>query len=315
MAETVLSPTGENRFAFLLDRDRFVGAIFLIPALVYIVALVGVPFLLAILFSVTSVSVGDTSADFVGLTNFANVIGVPTFQRALLNTFVFTIVSQIIIIVLANILALILAQDFRGKWFVRLLVILPWATPVALGTIGWLLVLDTKLSPIDWVLREVGILGPGTILGPDNNINWLSKPRLAQASVILVQVWRLLPLSAVILMAGLSSIPGEIIDQAEVDGSSFLRTLFQVKLPMILPIMIISLLFSTVFAFSDMTVVFTLTRGGPIDHTQVLATWSYFVGIEGGNLAQGAAISLFLFPVLLAVAVVMLRVASRTEVR
>jgi multiple sugar transport system permease protein len=143
---------------------------------------------------------------------------------------------------------------------------------------------------------------------------WLGKPLLAQLSVILVQVWRMVPLSAVILIAGLTSIPTDILDQAEVDGSRFWRTLFEVKLPMILPIMIIALLFSTIFTFSDMTVVFVLTRGGPVDYTQVLASWSYFVGIQGGNLSQGAAISLFLFPLLLVVAIIMLRMAHRTEV-
>jgi multiple sugar transport system permease protein len=87
-----------------------------------------------------------------------------------------------------------------------------------------------------------------------------------------------------------------------------------VKLPLILPIMVISVLFSTIFTIGDMTVVYILTRGGPIDHTHVLPTWAYFVGIEGGNLAQGAAIALFLFPVLLGVSILMLRFARRAEV-
>jgi multiple sugar transport system permease protein len=143
---------------------------------------------------------------------------------------------------------------------------------------------------------------------------WLGKPLLAKFAVIFVQVWRMTPLAAVILMAGLSSIPQDILDQAEVDGSRFWRTLFQVKLPLIMPIMMISLLFSTIFTIGDMTVVFVLTRGAPIDHTQVLPVWAYFVGIDGGNLAQGAAIALFLFPVLLAVSILMLRFARRTEV-
>jgi multiple sugar transport system permease protein len=253
--------------------------------------------------------------DFVGLKNFQEVSSVAGFQYALVNSFKFTILSQIGIIILANILALILTQEFRGKWFVRFLLILPWATPVALGTIGWLWFFDSAFSPIDWILREVfHLLGPGTLLGPAKNIVWLGKPDLAQFAVILVQVWRMTPLAAVILMAGLTSIPKDILDQAEVDGSRFFRTLLRIKLPLILPIMIIALLFSTVFTFGDMTVVYILTRGGPVYYTQILPTWSFFVGIQGGNLAQGAAIALFLFPLLLAVAVVMLRVARRTEI-
>jgi multiple sugar transport system permease protein len=273
------------------------------------------PFVIAILFSVTDVNVGNTSLNYVGFKNFANAFTSQSFRRALLNSFVFTIISQIFIIILANVQAVVLTQDFRGKWFVRFLFILPWATPVALGTIGWMWFFDSAFSPIDWVLREwFGLLGPNTLLGPAKNLIWLGKPTLARFSVILVQVWRMTPLAAVILIAGLTSIPQDILDQAEVDGSRFWRTLFQVKLPLILPIMIISLLFSTIFTFGDMTVVYILTRGGPIDYTQVLPTWAYFVGIEGGNLAQGAAIALFLFPMLLAVAIFMLRFASRTEI-
>lgn len=304
-----------QRFNFLWDNERTVGTLFLLPAVLYIILLVGLPFILAILFSLTDVTVGNTTLNWVGLKNFQDVWSVEGFQYALVNSFKFTILSQIGIIVLANILAIIMTQNFRGKWFVRFLLIMPWATPVALGTIGWLWFFDSAFSPIDWILREVfGLLGPGTPLGPGKNIVWLGKPDLAQFSVILVQIWRMTPLAAVILMAGLTSIPQDILDQAEVDGSRFFRTLFQVKLPMILPIMIISLLFSTVFTFGDMTVVYILTRGGPVYYTQVLPTWAFFVGIQGGNLGQGAAIALFLFPLLLVVAVVMLRIARRTEV-
>lgn len=315
LARSTPTPPRTHRLSFILDSERAVGIAFLLPAVLYILLLVGLPFVIAILFSVTDVTVGNTSLDFVGLENFQAVSTVEGFHYALVNSFKFTIISQVGVIILANILSIILTQDFRGKWFVRFLLILPWATLVALGTIGWLWFFDSAFSPIDWILREVfGLLGPGTLLGPAKNIVWLGKPDLAQFSVILVQIWRMTPLAAVILMAGLTSIPQDILDQAEVDGSRFFRTLFRVKLPMILPIMIVALLFSTIFTFGDMTVVFILTRGGPVYYTQVLPTWSFFVGIQGGNLGHGAAIAMFLFPLLLAVAVVMLRIARRTEI-
>lgn len=306
---------GEKRQRFWLDNPRFVGGMFLLPTILYIVLLVGMPFVIAILFSLTDVVAGDTSLDWVGLKNFETVWNTASFKQALQNSFIFTIASQILVIIFANIMAIVLTQDFPGKWFIRFLVILPWATPVALSTIGWLWFFDSAFSPIDWVLRELNLLGAqGAPLGLSKNIVWLGKPMLAQLAVIFVQAWRLTPLAAVILMAALTSIPQDITDQAEVDGSRFFRTLFQVKLPLVLPIMLIALLFSTVFSFGDMAVVYVLTRGGPVDYTQVLPTWSYKVGIEGANLGQGAAIALFIFPVLLAASIVMLRVASRTEV-
>lgn len=300
---------------FWSDREDLLGPLFLLPAVVYILALVGIPFIIALLYSISDVTAGNTSLDFVGLRNFQAILRTPQFRTSLGNTVQFTLISQIIIIVLANILALILSADFRGKWFARFLIMLPWATPVALGTIGWLWLLDSRFSPIDWVLRELNLLGqPGALLGGQRNLFYLGRLELAKASIILIYVWRMLPLSAVILMAGLTSIPRDILDQADVDGSSFWRTLFQVKLPLILPIMSIALLFSLIFTIGDMAVVYVLTRGGPVFYTQILPTWAFYKGIESGALAEGAATALFLFPVLLAVAIMVLRFSRRTEV-
>ena len=302
-------------FRFWSDREDLLGPLFLFPAIVYIIALVGIPFIIAMAYSVTDVTAGNTSLDFVGLQNFRAILKTPQFTQSLRNTIMFTVVSQIIIIVLANILALILSTDFRGKWFARFLIMLPWATPIALGTIGWLWLLDSKFSPIDWVLRSLHLLGePGALLGSQKNLFYLGRLELAKASIIVIYVWRMLPLSAVILMAGLTSIPQDLLDQADVDGAGFWRTLFQIKLPLILPIMSIALLFSLIFTVSDMAIVYVLTRGGPVYYTQILPTWAYYKGIEGGALAEGAATALFLFPVLLAVAIMVLRFSRRTEV-
>jgi multiple sugar transport system permease protein len=145
-------------------------------------------------------------------------------------------------------------------------------------------------------------------------MNFLGREWLAMASVTAVYVWRILPLATVILVAGLTSISNDLVDQARVDGATFWRILFRIKLPLILPIMAIALLFGLIFTFTDMTVVYVLTRGGPVYYTQVLPVWAFYKGIDGGSLAEGAAIALFLFPVLLAVAILMLRMARRREV-
>lgn len=297
-----------------IEEPAFLGAIFLTPAVAYIIVLVGIPFVLAIAFSLSDVTVGNTSLDFVGLSNFQRILATPQFRRALVNSFFFTLVAQLLVLVLANILALLLLQDFRGKWLARMLIMLPWATPIALGVTGWLWLLDSKFSPFDWLLQQVGLLGPGTIWGPGRHMNFLGREQLAMASVILVHVWRMLPLAAVILLAGLTSINRDLIDQAEVDGAGAVRIHLQITLPLIMPIMSIALLFSLIFTFSDMVVVFILTRGGPIYYTQVLPVWAWFTGIDGGDLGAGAAVALFLLPVLLVVAVLMLRLARRVDV-
>jgi multiple sugar transport system permease protein len=302
---------------YLFDRERVLGALFLAPAVVYIVALVAIPFFIAIAFSLSDVTVGNTDLNYVGLKNFRSILDpetMPQFRRSLLNSFLFTLVSQALIIVLANILAVVLSEDFRGKWIARFLIIMPWATPISLGVIGWKWLLDSKFAPIDWVLVQLGLLGPDTLLGPGSHLNFLGREGLAMASVILILVWRNLPLAAVILLAGLTSIDRDILDQAEVDGAGYWRIHFRVKIPLVLPILYIALLFSLILTFGDIVVVFVLTTGGPIYYTHVLATWAYRVGIEAGSLGQGAAIALFLLPMLLAVAILVLRMVRRMEV-
>ncbi|MFV2044237.1 MAG: carbohydrate ABC transporter permease [Anaerolineales bacterium] len=303
-----------SRFGFLADNERALGALMLAPAVIFILALVGLPLLISIAFSLSDVTVGDTGLDYVGLENFRNVTRTPQFRRAVIDTILFTTAALSIIIVLANILAVVFTQDFRGKWLARILVILPWATPISLGTLGWLWLLDSKFSPIDWVLVQIGLLGPDTLLGPGLHLNYLGREYLAMGSVVLVHVWRLVPLSAVILLAGLTSIDQELIDQAQVDGASGLRTYLQIKLPLITPIMAIASLFAFILIFTDLVVVFVLTRGGPIYYTQVLSMWSYNKGIEGGALAEGAAIALFFAPVLLVAAILILRSVRQIEV-
>lgn len=309
-----ISEARESRY--WLDRESVLGPVLLLPAVIYIIALVGFPLVLAGLYSLSDVTVGDQSIDFVGLKNFQDALNTPTFRTALQNTFVFTIASQLIVLVLANILALVLSADFHGKRLVRFLVLLPWTTPIALGVLGWLWTLDNVYSPIDFVLRRVGLLGVGSPLGPDwfgTNALWLAFPDRARLSVLLVHVWRTLPLATVILLAGLTAIPQDIKDAANVDGAGFFRQLFAIRIPLLLPIMAVAILYGVVFTFTDMIVVYILTRGGPFDSTQVLASWAYWKGIDGGNLGQGAAIAMFLFPVLVGVAALMLRLARRAE--
>lgn len=305
--------TGERS---LLEREGVLGPLFLLPAVIYIIALVGFPLVLAVLYAFSDVTVAnpriDSWDDFVGFRNFTSIWNDSVFQKALRNTIVFTLVSQIVVIVMANILAMVLTADFKGKRLVRFLVLLPWTTPVALGVLGWFWMLDSVYSPIDWMMREVGLLGPDTPFGPARNMYWLGKTGLAQGAVIIVHIWRTLPLATVILLAGLTAIPKDITEAADIDGAGFWRQLWFIRLPLLLPIMAVALLFAIIFAFTDLTIALVLTRGGPVNDTQVLASWAYFKGIQGGDLAQGAAIALFLLPVLIAIAIGMLRLASRT---
>jgi len=295
-------------FARFADDDLWLWRVMLAPAILYIVLLVGFPFLLSIYYSVSSATVASREVHFVGLENFRRIVESGTFWLALKNTIIITAVSQFVVLVLANILAMALAVDFRGKWLLRLLILLPWVAPISLGSIGWLWIFDSIYSIINWTARAIGLFGP------NEWPIWLGQPALAMTSIIIVNVWRILPLATVIILAGLASIPQDIHDAAQVDGASFWRHYFQITAPLLLPIALVALLFGIVFTFTDLIVVFVLTRGGPYDMTQVIASWAYFTGIQGGDLAGGAAISLFLFPVLAGITILFLWLARRAEV-
>lgn len=290
---------------YILDREGFLAPLMLLPAIVYIILLVAIPFFLAIAFSLSDITTGDPSLDFVGLQNFRAILDDPVFLRSLRNSIFMTISTLAVVVLLGHILAMVLTSNFRGKWLVRLLILLPWTTPVSLSTIAWLWMLDSLFSPIDWVLRAMGLI--------EGNLHWLGNSTLAVISVIAVQAWRIVPLAAVIMMAGQVAIPQEVKDAAAVDGAGFWRRLFEVTIPLTLPVTAVAALFGAVVIFTDMAVVYVLTRGGPISATQVLPTWAFFRGIQGGDLGQGAAIALFLLPVLMATAIFILRAARRME--
>src|SRR5919198_4625238 len=300
-----LDVAGSGGRARLADRESVLAPLFLLPAVVYIIGLVVAPFFLAIAFSFTDVTAGDPSLDWVGLRNFDAIVHDSVFWRSLWNTLLFTGASMTLILVLGKVLALILVTDFRFKRLVRFLVLLPWTTPIALAAVAWLWLLDSTYSPIDWILRQLGLL--------TGNMYWLGRDNLAMASVIAVHAWRLIPLAAVIMMAGLMAIPDDINDAAAIDGAGFWRRLWEITIPLNMPVIAVAGLFGAILTFTDMTVVFTLTRGGPENATQVLPSYAYLKSIDGGDLAQGAAIALFLFPLLLVAAVAILRSVRRME--
>jgi multiple sugar transport system permease protein len=289
-------------------RQRWLGPAMFLPAILYVLALVGVPFVLAFFYSMGDVTVGSVGYRFVGLENFISVLQNPAFLLAIRNSFLFTIASQILVLVGATILALALKDAFRGRRLMRFLILLPWVAPVSIGSIGWKWILDSLYSVINWVLVQLHLVEKF------DAPMWLGEPKLAMISVILVHTWHMLPFATVIILAGWTALPKDIPEAAAVDGAGFFRRLFQIEIPMMLPIINVAVLFGMIFTFTDMTVIYILTRGGPYDTTQVLPSLAFFTGILGSDLAEGAAISIFLVPLLVAFAWLMLRSAHRAEV-
>jgi multiple sugar transport system permease protein len=291
-----------------MRHQRWLGPAMFMPAIIYIVALVGVPLVMAFVYSLSDAKVGSTQLHFVGLLNFKDILHSPKFLRSLANSCIFTITSQILVLIGANVLAIALRDAFPGRRFLRFLILLPWVAPVSIGSLGWKWLLDSLYSVISWVGVKIHVFSPF------DTPMWLGEPKLAMMSVILVHTWHMLPFATVIILAGLTAIPKDIPEAAAVDGAGFFRTLFQITIPMMLPIINVAVLFGAIFTFTDMTVIYILTRGGPYDTTQVIPSEAFFTGILGSDLAEGAAISIFLVPLLVIAAYLVLRTAHRAEV-
>jgi multiple sugar transport system permease protein len=211
-------------------------------------------------------------------------------------------------LLLGKFAAMLLMQDFPGRGLARALVVLPWAVPVSLATLAWQWMFDSLYSVINWTLIAIGLVNP------EHPPQWLGQQDLAMIAVTVVHAWRLFPFGVVIFIAGFTSVPKDVLDAATVDGAGFWRRNYQIILPIIAPIVVIALIFGTVFTFTDLSVVYLLTKGGPINATQVLGSLAFQVGILSGDVAHGAVICLFLFPFLLIAVVFMLRALRRREI-
>jgi multiple sugar transport system permease protein len=297
-----------SRHRYALERQGVLATVLISPAVLFIGALVGVPLVLAVYLSFTDATAGSLSGSWVGLGNFRSALGDQVFRDALWHTFLFTAISQAVVIVVAGLLAHALVRSFRGRWLIRFVILLPWAAPIALTAIGFLWFYDPQASIFTWLLEHLHITSP------QNRPNWLGTPHAAMSSIITVQTWRTIPFATVIFLAGVSSIPQEVDDAAAMDGATGLRKFWYVSLPLQLPIALVAVLFGIVFTATDMVVPYILTNGGPFNSTQVLTTWAFQTGINAGNIGEGAAIALFMLPFLAAVVVGMLFFARRAEV-
>jgi multiple sugar transport system permease protein len=297
-----------SRFRHVTERRGFLATILVSPAVLFIAALVGVPLVLAIYLSFTDATAGSLTGKWVGFQNFRNALHDPIFRGALWHTFTFTVISQAVVVVCAGLLAHALVRSFRGRWLLRFLVLLPWAAPIALTSIGFLWFYDPQASIWNWFLIQLHIVDP------HNLPNWLGTPKAAMSSIITVQAWRTIPFATVIFIAGISSIPQEVDDAAAIDAATGLKKFWYVSLPLQLPIAVVAILFGIIFTATDMVVPYILTNGGPFNSTQVLTTYAFQTGINAGNIGEGAAIALFMLPLLAIVVIGMLVFARRAEV-
>ncbi len=269
-----------------------------LPLIVIIAALVLYP----AFYSIHLATLNKSMQRFVGLGNFEFLFRRETFWMVVRQSVVFAVSAvafkALIGFCVAHFVHNIPAKGQR-KW--RGMLLVPWVIPPAMSTLAWLWLFDPSYSAFNWLLERIGIA----------QVNWLGDPNWARFAVILVNVWFGAPFFMIMYLAALKSVPEQLYEAASIDGANWWQKLWYITLPMMRNIISITVLFSLIVTFANFDIVRVLTAGGPVDQTHVFATWAFKIGIEGNDIPLGAAVSLFMFPILAIAATFILRDISR----
>lgn len=284
--------------ARLLDQPNTLGPLLVLPAVLVLGGLLAWPLVLGVWLSLTDASLG-TAGHFVGLANYAALLRDPVFRSAAFYAIFYTVCAECLKVSLGLGLALLLNRRFRFYRLTRAVMLLPWVAPTVLSALAWEWLLDPQFSAISWLLVRLGLI--------HGYINFLGEPWLARCSLIVVNVWRGLPYFTIGYLAGLQAVPRELLEAAAIDGAGRLTIFRRIIWPLLLPVTTILVAFSSIWTVTDFQLIWTMTRGGPLNATQVFTTLAYQRAISGGNLGQGAAIAAFVIPIMVGFAVLAMR--------
>jgi multiple sugar transport system permease protein len=287
----------------LMQRESTLGYALLVPTMVMLLVFLAWPFFWGIWLSVSNAEIGNDQTHFVGLGNFIYNLSDTIFVQSFWNTMAYTAVTTVFKFGLGMSMALLLNQVFPLQRFARAALLLPWIIPSVLSTLAWRWMFDPTFSVLNWVLVHSFHTG---------GVNWLGTTNTALASIFIVNIWRGAPFYGISLLAGLQTIPPDLYEAARVDGASRWQQFREITLPLLRPVLLVVLMLSTILTFADFQLPYVLTRGAPYNSTNVLATWAFNIGVPGGSIGIGAAISLVLFP-LLAIAITAVLVSLRSK--
>jgi ABC-type sugar transport system permease subunit len=273
---------------------RTVGLL-LLPTLVTLVVVSLYPVFRGITLSLRNTTLSSQTDSFIGLQNFRTLIGDAQFWNAWRNTIEFTAVSTFVETVLGLAMALVLFETFRGRGVVRASMLVPWAIPTVVTSkmFGWLF--DGQNGIINYLLRGTHLI--------QNNVNWYGSTQHALQTIVIADVWKTTPFMALLLLAGLQSISGTLNEAARVDGASSLQYFWHVRLPLLMPTLLIAALLRALDAFRIFDLPYVLTGGGPADSTETLSTLTYKHLFSGLQFGFGSALAMAMFLTELVIAV------------
>ena len=281
----------------LLERQASLGIILMIPGALLLMVFMAYPFFLGIWLSMSDSMIGRMG-HFIGLRNFADLITDSIFLQTTRNTFTYALITVPFKAVLGLGLAMALNNRMRFSNPMRAVVMMPWIVPTALSTLGWFMIFDPVFSPISWLLKQMGVI--------QRNINFLGDPGLAISMLCLVNIWRGIPFFGVTILAGLQAVPQELHEAAAIDGANAWHRFRHVTIPSIKGIVLIASLLSIIWTFADFQLIYILTKGGPANQTHIFGTYAYQIGLSATEIGMGAAIALYMFPILAVFAMLLL---------
>ncbi|MEO0562784.1 MAG: sugar ABC transporter permease, partial [Chloroflexota bacterium] len=275
------------------------------PALLLLLIMVAYPFVLSIWLGFTDARIAqEATGNFIGLENYIDLWDRTVFrEKVIYNTFLYTVGAVPLKLAFGMMLALLLNRPLPLRNIVRGLILLPWVVPTSLSMIVFLWLFEPTFSVLNVMLERLG----------QDPINWLGTPTTALISVMAVNIWRGTPFFGVVLLAALQGVPADQIEAARIDGANLLQRFWYVVVPSIMPVVVVSTLFSLVRTFAEMEIVWILTKGGPFNSTHMIGTYAYQVAIKNAKLGEGAAISLYFFPIMVIVVVFQLWYLQRRQ--
>jgi multiple sugar transport system permease protein len=287
--------TGSAPFGYLL-----VG-----PLVLWLVITIMLPLLYAVYVGFTDAGIIGTEADFIGVENYVTVLGDAEFRSAFGRSLIWAVGGAVVQTVLAFATALALNQAFRGRRFARTWIILSWIIPTIVIAILWRWMLNASYGIVNFFVTTVGI--------SETPIDFLGSPKWALPTVIMINAWRWFPFLALLILAGLQSIPGELYEAAKVDGANATQRFFNITMPQLQPVLYVVGLIGTLWAFQIFDVIWLLTQGGPSGATQTLPVMIYDRAFNGFAMGEASAISVLLCAFLLIFSVLYIRFVPAGE--
>lgn len=282
---------------------RMIVAAFMGPSIFMIALVFLVPIGYCIYLSLHKYYILVPERPFIGFQNYLNLFSNPAFWHSLSNTLYFTFVAVTVEILLGLLIALLLNQPFRGRAVLQTALIVPWAIPWVANGIIWKWIFNPKFGALNGLLKQLGLITSYKI--------WLGKPFTALNMVVLADVWKETSFIAIILLAGLQTIPKVLHEAAAVEGANVWQRFWNVTLPLIRPILFVALTLRTIWAFKTFDLIFALTQGGPMGGTEVLNYHIYQISFTRLKFGYGSSLSVVLTVIVLGLTLMYYRLVFR----